>query len=346
MRFNEPISVLAVRDRDADALRRAASGGAFCVLARPVIAQGGVVFGAVMSDGGAVAHARAEDLGGLARMQGSAYVQSDVSGVYDEVVESVREGRLTLFTGLPCQCAAVGSYVRARLRAPENPGNLLLCDLVCHGAPNNELFRAHQSWLARRLGADDGVHSFRFRTKRRGWGLFYHYYYLKGGKRRDVCAPGDDDPYYAAFLRGETYRESCYSCPFARRERATDFTIGDYWGIASAHPGFDSKDGASLLLLNTPRAVRFFNDRAASGCDSVASDMGLAMRENHNLNGPTARPAARDALLDEAARLRAEGDLERIFDGALRPKPTLKRLVRRVLPPGAYNTIKRIAGRG
>ena len=134
MRFNEPISVLAVRDRDRDALRRAASGGAFCVLARPVIAQGGVVFGAVMSDGGAVAHGRAEDLAGLTRMQGSAYVQSDVSGVYDEVVKSVLAGRLTLFTGLPCQCAAIGSYVTANLRAAETPANLLLCDLVCHGA--------------------------------------------------------------------------------------------------------------------------------------------------------------------------------------------------------------------
>lgn len=35
-----------------------------------------------------------------------------------------------------------------------------------------------------------------------------------------------------------------------------------------------------------------------------------------------------------------------VDDGALRPKPTLKRLVRRFLPPDAYNTIKRIAGRG
>lgn len=52
MEFHEPLAVYAIKDRDEVSLQRAASGGAFSVLARPVIALGGIVFGAKMHDGG------------------------------------------------------------------------------------------------------------------------------------------------------------------------------------------------------------------------------------------------------------------------------------------------------
>lgn len=169
MEFHEPLAVYAIKDRDEVSLQRAASGGAFSVLARPIIAMGGIVFGAKMQDGGFVAHEKAETLQELASLQGSAYVQSDISCIFDSVVECLKSDRLVMFVGLPCQCAAVLAYVQLKLHSDSFLKRLLLCDLICHGAPNNELFRAHQLWLARKQKADDGIHSFRFRTKKKGW---------------------------------------------------------------------------------------------------------------------------------------------------------------------------------
>lgn len=346
MRFHQPIKVLAVRDRNESALERAASGGAFSVLARPVISDGGIVFGARMKDGGAVSHVGATSLDELEALQGSAYVQSDISGVYEPLAEAVGAGRRAMFVGTPCQCAAVVSYLRAKhiFIELEDRENLIVCDLICHGAPNSELLRAHQQWLSRRVGADDGIHSFAFRTKRMGWGLYYYYYYYKNGAKHEVCDAGDSDPYYGAFLRGETYRECCYKCPFARRERATDFTIGDYWGIESAHQDFYDSRGVSVVLVNTDKGLAFFDDRASVGCDWIESNLDSAARDNHNLNAPTARPSSRDDLLRAIAHRRADGNMDALFDVDLRPKMSLKRVVKKLLPSPMVSRLKKMAG--
>lgn len=343
MQFNKPLAVYAVKDKDEKALSRAASGGAFSVLARPIISLGGVVFGAKTHDGGVVQHAAAESLDEISQLQGSAYVQSDIEGVFQSIVEFLRDGRIVLFVGLPCQCAAVLSYVRVKLPKGLDSEKLFLCDLVCHGAPNDELFQAHQHWLGRKRKSDDGIHSFQFRTKRKGWGLYYYYYYYyRNGRKHEVCEPGDSDPYYAAFLRGETYRESCYRCPFAKGERVTDFTIGDYWGIESVHPEFYDPNGVSLLTLNSAKSMRYFEEYSSKECESIVSNMECAAKENHNLNGPTERPKSRDALLEAIANRRTLGDLEAIFDTTLKPRMTIRRVVKRVLPASFYSAAKRI----
>lgn len=36
--------------------------------------------------------------------------------------------------------------------------------------------------------------------------------------------------YIHFFSKSYTYRENCYSCPFASEERVGDLTVGDFWG--------------------------------------------------------------------------------------------------------------------
>ena len=52
--LRSPLRVVALRDLDPESLARSASGGAFSVLARPVLESGGVVFGAEAQAGGVV----------------------------------------------------------------------------------------------------------------------------------------------------------------------------------------------------------------------------------------------------------------------------------------------------
>lgn len=345
MLLRKPLKVFAIRDKDEESLRRAASGGAFAVLARPVADGGGTVFGASLFDGGEVRHCPAKNREELKLLQGSAYVQSDMSGVYSEVATSVKSGSTTMFVGTPCQCAAIVSYLQAKrvIDDLKDCTNLLVCDLICHGAPNGELFRAHQGWLARKVSADDGIHSFKFRTKKNGWGLYYYYYYFRNGRKHEVCEPGDYDPYYAAFLRGETYRECCYSCPFARHERVSDFTIGDYWGIESAHPEFFDPKGVSVLMANTEKGLRWFEEEGINDCFWIESDFISAARENRNLNSPTARPESRDRLLAAIAARRATDETDTLFDIDMKPKKSLKRTVKKLLPASVFCAIKKTA---
>lgn len=341
-----PRRVLALRDNDEAALARASSGGAFGVLARPVLAAGGVVFGAALDDDGAVRHIAVEDAEGLERLQGSKYVQSDTRGVYAQVADVLAEGRRALFSGTPCQCAALVAYLTSKgvMSSLETAGNLIVCDLICHGTPRQDLFRAHQEWLATRLRADDGaVHGYRFRSKRQGWGLYYYYYYYyRGGRRHEVCEESVNDPYYWAFLKGLTYRPSCYRCAFATPERVSDFTIGDYWGIERAHPGFSDPRGVSLVLVNTAKAERYFDCTCATSCVWLASTFELASAENSNLLRPTIKPAGSDRLQVKVERCLDTSDHQRLFERVLRPPFSIKNAAKRALPSSALAALRRV----
>lgn len=332
--FREPRRVLAVRDKDDVSLETASSGGAFSVLARPIIDDGGVVFGATLLEDGSVRHVAVNSLVELERLKGSKYVQSDTRGVYKEVASVLESGGRALFSGTPCQCAALVSFLNANgvIGDLESCERLIVCDIICHGTPRTELFRAHQQWLGGRVRADDGVHGWKFRSKRYGWGLYYYYYYYKNGRLCEVCREANSDPYYYAFLKGIIYRSACFKCPFARRERISDFTIGDYWGIEQAHPSFNDTRGVSVMLINTAKADYYFEKSCADTCEYIESAFELASRDNQNLVRPTPMPIGYEKTSTMIERCLREGDYDLLFGRILRPPFSLKRAMKRILP--------------
>lgn len=76
-------------------------------------------------------------------------------------------------------------------------------------------------------------------------------------------APGPDscvfgkDWFMKAFLANACLRPSCYACP-AKRSCGSDITLGDFWGIQSAHPEVDYEGGVSAVICNTPKGVAAF----------------------------------------------------------------------------------------
>ena len=71
----------------------------------------------------------------LKEFQGSKYSHSDVGNVYADIQDLLKQGETVLFTGTPCQCAALRKF----LVKPYD--NLLIVDLVCHGVPSRRVLR-------------------------------------------------------------------------------------------------------------------------------------------------------------------------------------------------------------
>lgn len=69
-----------------------------------------------------------------------------------------------------------------------------------------------------------------------------------------------EEPYYADFVLAYMYRESCYRCRFACKQRPGDITLGDFWGVEHQHSDFeiDSSNGVSCVLINTDKGLRAF----------------------------------------------------------------------------------------
>lgn len=340
--MNEPLRVVALRDANSDFLMRASSGGAFSLLARHILNNGGVVFGSELLEGGVVRHVMVDSVTELPRLQGSKYVQSDTGQTFRECEELLSTGRSVLYSGTPCQIFALRSYLDSHGIKDDN---LFTIDLICHGVTSPSLFRLYIKWLEEKVDAVPGSLRYYFRSKKRGWGLYYyHYYYIskRSGKTLHRFGPGGEDPYYAAFIEGRLCRKSCYSCQFSGKRRAGDFTIGDYWGIERSHPGFECKQGASVMLINTPKGMAFFTEECDKDCFFEESNFELASRENHNLVEKTSRSAEDEVLakkVDEAVR-RGEGD--RVFGELLRRPFSIKCLLMKILPPQLIYSAKRL----
>ena len=153
------VHVLAAKAVDEGIRLSSTSGGAASVLARRVIADGGVVFGVVSdSKSGNVPFARAVTRQELSAFRGAKYVQADPGDTYKQIRAQVRDSSApVMFVGTPCQVAGL------RCCLGQVPDNLVLVELVCHGVPSPLAWRRYWEGLGSRAF---GVC---FRSKRRGW---------------------------------------------------------------------------------------------------------------------------------------------------------------------------------
>ncbi len=230
-----------------------ASAGFFYALACETVRHGGYVYGAVLSgkvkDG--IMHVCGVTEEDILPMRNSKYVQSDLRGIFPVIKKQLLEHpeKNVLFSGTPCQCAGLHSYLGKDFK------NLFCMDFVCHGVPSPLAFGKYIGWLEKRLKRP--VRDYQFRCKKRGWNY-------KGRMSSIVKAdryywPVVFDPYMMSFLKAKNYRESCYSCKFRGSERYSDITVGDFGGVREEHPEFFSKDGCSVMLVNSPKGMELFH---------------------------------------------------------------------------------------
>ncbi|MCK9181583.1 MAG: Coenzyme F420 hydrogenase/dehydrogenase, beta subunit C-terminal domain [Fibrobacteraceae bacterium] len=266
----------AARIKDDSILKRSSSGGVFSALALLALKNGGVVCGCAFDDKLIAKHIFVTDEKELARLRGSKYVASDTNTVYKETQTFLKQGRFVLFSGTPCQIAGLIKFLN------KDYENLLTVEILCHGTPSQKLFGKYIDWLSEKRGKS--ILEYRFRDKSKGWG------YL--ARTEDFPIQADVDPYYASFLRGKTYRYSCYACHYANINRCADITLGDFWGVEVFHPDFYSSKGASCVLLNTENALAFWA-KVKEYLEYVDSGVEKISMRNYNLVKPTIMPKCR-----------------------------------------------------
>lgn len=94
-----PSAVYAAKNNDELERLSSSSGGIFILVAKQVISEGGVVFGARFDDNWNVLHDYCEIVEELSKFQGSKYVQSRIGDSYKTVEKFLKNGRKVLFSG-------------------------------------------------------------------------------------------------------------------------------------------------------------------------------------------------------------------------------------------------------
>ena len=277
----EAFEVYAFKAND-ELRKNSTSGGAFAALAEAVIAQNGVFYGAAQTDDFSVAHMRGESIDDLAKMQGTKYIQSDMTSCYAQIENDLKQGRKVLFSGTPCQVDGVKRFINIKKLSVEN---FFAVDIICHGVPSPAFYQAYMKWLEKEYGSK--VVDYKFRSKKISWRGSSCYAKLADDRElkneKKLC--GFMNVYYSDNIT----RESCYNCPYTSKNRVGDLTISDYWGLENLDKNFEDALGVSMVLVNTEKGRELFKQVRG---EKIAGNIEVAKQPQ--LSHPTKRPQTRD----------------------------------------------------
>ena len=236
----------ALQHKSRDVLSKSSSGGAFTAFSDLVLERGGVVYGAAFSKADFwVVHQCAANKKDRDAFRESKYVQSSTGNVFTRIKGDLNEGKWVLFSGTPCQCAGLTSFLRG------HPSKLVIIELLCHGAPSNKILIEHIHFWENKKNKK--VVEYHFRSKKYG---YEHNHVIKFS---DESNNSSVDLKRLLKLYTLSMRPSCYVCPYASRRRHGDVTIGDLWEAGEIAGIYDHR-GVSTVLVNTGKGKKFLND--------------------------------------------------------------------------------------
>lgn len=242
-RLIEPLRTFAAVRTDKLKLKRSSSGGLFSAISENMLSSNEwMICGCILDEMIEAKHIVTKEVEEVEKMYGSKYVQSNMEEVYSNILNALQLGKKVLFSGTPCQVAAIKKFTN-------KCENLYTIEIICHGVANQAMFTSYLKNL--NIGE---IREFCFRDKEQGW-TFNNKMQLNDGSI--VIKNHRLSSYMTYYLNSETYRESCYHCPYACQKRGADLTIGDFWGVINKcsylRNKIDIDKGVSCVLVNTTK---------------------------------------------------------------------------------------------
>lgn len=247
---SEKPETLAAFTKDESVREKSSSGGIFTELAEKILEDGGIVVGVAQLSSTRFGHIIVENKTDLEKLRGSKYVQANVGFIYKEIRSKLKLGIKVLFSGTPCQIAALYSVLGTK-----NYENLYTVDIVCHGTPSVKVFEKYIGEVERE--SQSVLDCINFRDKSGGWIGYALLHRFVSGKI--ISVDHNHSKYMRLFLSRICQNISCEECRYRKLPRIADITLGDYWGISNYHPEMDDNKGTSVVLLNTEHGKEFFN---------------------------------------------------------------------------------------
>lgn len=240
--------------KDHNIRNTSASGGAFYEIAKSFIEKtNGTVYGASFSPTDfTLEHIKVDNVSELPLIQGSKYIQSDISNVYKQIKQDLQNGKKVLFSGTPCQVQGIRTIFN-------NNHSLYCVDLICYGFLSNGAFKKYMLSLEENIGSK--IHIILFRNKKYDYKMSIHfdngktiyYNYRKKG----------NNGIYGFFLNFGGMKETCNNCKYRTKERVGDLTLSDYpYSISNNIP--NSENGVSVIYINNDKGAEIFNKSISS----------------------------------------------------------------------------------
>lgn len=243
-KFNSTIKCYACQQKESDKLSKSTSGGLAYIFSEYILNSNGIVYSSVFENGFKIQHVRIDNINDLSNIRGSKYVHSYINSCYSDVKKDLLDNKKVLFIGTPCQVAGLKKYLIKEY------SNLYTIDIICHGVPSQKYLRDEIS----KYISLDNIDNLKFRKNN-------EYKFVIYNKNKEIIEKGIEESFYLqGFFEGAIFRENCYSCRYAKHERVSDITIGDFWGLSSDSSLYDKRDkGVSVAFINTELGTELFN---------------------------------------------------------------------------------------
>lgn len=244
-------------NKNAEERHNSTSGGAGSAMATHARQEGYFVCGAGFDGNWHLKHEITQDKDVIKTFSGSKYLKSDTRGIFSLIKSKIKQGGRVLFTGTPCQCDAIDHVFNE-----EDRKRIVTVSILCHGVNSPLVWKDYVAY-------EESLHNsklveYNFRSKSKGWrevegggGKLRVLKSFQNGVKKDV--PTWNNIFHCWFGHHYVLRPSCFRCPYRVRQRLSDITIGDFWGLSNVIPGLDTIEGASVVITSTEKGEAFLH---------------------------------------------------------------------------------------
>lgn len=314
----------AMKNKNLNEKKQSTSGGVFTLLAEHVLEKEGIVFGAAYDSDFSVRHIGVSDKEHLSLLQGAKYTQSKIGVCFVEIKRELEAGQSVLFSGTPCQCAGLKSFLGKEY------DNLITVDIICHGIPSPKVWQAYIDYRSQKENNGNRPIKINMRSKVSGWSRYGYSTEFDYGNGKISRIHNSQDLFMKVFIGNICLRNSCSGCKVKGVERCTDFTLGDYWGIWNQHPEFDDNMGTSIVLVHSQKGREILN-QLSDKFECLEVDIEDAYRENKSLIDSSPAHPNRDEFLSQVTAENFEDLVRKYFPQEIAQKSGLLQKIKRRL---------------
>ena len=271
----------AAQCKNLESLFNSTSGSAFATLAERMYKIGGYVGGAIFNEDYSVSQFISSNKADLEKLRNSKYAQSNSEGFYISVRNLLKAGENVLVCGLPCQIAALKSFLHKEY------DNLITIDLICLGINSPLILRKYLDYLEAKHNSK--IVYYKAKNKELGWRQLTTKVIFENG---DVeYDKRDTNPFTHGFISTHAFsRPSCYECKFKGVQRIADITIGDLWGAEHiVGQEYDRDMGTSVIMVNSDKGQIFY-DSAKFAFREIEISYDKVLKENSALVSSLSKP--------------------------------------------------------
>lgn len=226
---------------DTDVCQNSSSGGAFTAITDYIfdLNKNTVIYGCILDQKLEAIHIRGTSKNDRDKMRGSKYISSKLVGIYNDVQNDLINNQFVIFTGTPCQIAALKLFLENKKIKMDN---LITIDFICHGVGDSNFFKDYIKHLEKVYKSEAISCKFRGKTKP---GKFQDMVVEFKNKKKYIASTTNLDWFYSIYLSNLILKEGCYNCKFVENKHS-DITLADDWSINR-----DKLNAHSLIITNT-----------------------------------------------------------------------------------------------